>query len=231
MIRKVLFCFFLFLMSCNKKECVAPEDKPSVITYGSTTPSSNSTTTISLQNSASTSDAYLAEFYPNNNYGLNTKLFCSAWTYSGTPAKVLYLIRFDYSNVPEGKTIISAKLSLYADTTNVYTGSPAPDKGHYGANLNWSIKRIENLWSESIVTFNNRPTSSIVNQVKLNTPLNNTSSFIDINVTDLVKDQLHTQNYGFEISLDDAIPYKRLAFYSSDSPYLNSIPVIRIEYK
>ncbi len=223
--------FFIVCFSCAKKDCPSPiaNEKSTLLSYTNTIVSSSSG--VVIQNPSLIKDAYLAEYYPDNNYGINSKIFCSAWTYSGTPAIVLFLLKFDYSLLPVGVDVKSAKITLYADTSNIYIGSPNPDKGHYGSNLNWSIKRVVKDWDELNVTYNTKPICTEYNKIEVSSPELNTTSSKDIDVTELVKDQLNTKNYGFEISLNNNSPYKRLAFYASDSPHLTLIPKLVIEYQ
>lgn len=226
------FVFFMTVtfFSCLKKECPAPLNNNSlVIGLGSNSLKDN--TSNLLGGIDDTKDAFLASYYPNVNYGLDFKNYCSAWTVGGVPTKGLFLLKFNYDLIPKGVNIISAKLTLIADTSNVFIGSPSPMKAHYGSNLNFSIRRVEAYWDESTVTFASKPLSSNIHKITLDSPPTLTSSYIDIDVSELVKDQIATNNYGFEVSLESDTPYSRLAFYSSNSPYISFRPRLIISYK
>jgi len=225
---------FFCLVACVKKECSDPipiqeSNTLSGITTMST--SSKGRFEILLQSRALTKDACIGDYYPNINYGLLNQNYCTAWTYGNTEANGVFFLRFDYNSIPKGARIHSAKISLYADTTNVFVGSPFPSTGHYGVNLSFLIRRVETQWDEILMTYSTRPLISNYNQVIVDGPNSLASSCLDIDVTELVKDQITTHNYGFEISLLNYVRYKRLAFYSSNYPNSLVIPKMVIVYE
>ncbi len=205
---------YLSSCSCKKKD---PE------------PNGNTETTITLNSAETIEDAYITDYYPTTNYATGTKIFMTAWTFSGDAANTSFLIKFDYSSIPSGKTVKSAKLSFWSDTTNIFTGSPDPEIGHYGTNLNWTLRRVTSSWTEAAVTYGTKPTSVETNKIQLTGPATSTSSYLNIDVTQLVKDQIASNNYGFEASLDALTPYKRIPFYSSDAPYTARLPKLVLE--
>ena len=230
----LLFFSVIFLYSCQKKECQEPliKSNGNISSVSITKPQLEpGLIQLKLQDPLKISDTYLSRYYSTSNYGTIPKIFCWAWTISGSNANGLFLLKFNYDGIPKGRQIESAHLTLYADTTNVFVGSPPPLIGHYGVNLDWSIKRIETDWDELLVQYNTRPIATDYHKVSLSSPTSSTSSYYNIDVTDLVKDQLQTNNFGFEVTFDNYTLYKRLAFYSSNSPNVNYIPKLDIVYK
>lgn len=228
---KILFLAFYF-MGCVNKKCPEPNQDKVLVENLSVVQSEKTNRTIFTIQSGSGSlveDAFLATFFPNINYGNDFKNYCTQWTYTGIPGTGFFVIKFDYSKLDKHKKLISAKLTLYADTSNIFTGSPLPNKAHYGTNLDWSIKRITTNWDESLVAYATKPLTTNVRSVIVGNPASLTSSYFNIDITDLVKDQIITNNYGFEIKLVSEVPYKRLAFYSSNSPNIEFRPKLEIE--
>ena len=222
----------LLSVACQKKCPVCPDPVPATATNHIKNPivsiSTLANTDYTFQGKKYIIDSYIANYSTDTvgNYGTATSLYTSAWTYSGSDVEIYAMIRFDYSSLPTNAIIKSAFLTLYADTTDVLP----VNNGHYGNGVDSSvISNITSTWSELGVTWDNRPSSTALNQVKIKpTITSNDSLYID--VTNLVKDQLNTTNYGFQLALLDFTPYQRLYFYSSDEPtYINLIPKLVIK--
>ena len=96
-----------------------------------------SVTTVALD---ATEAAAVYESVPNNNYGTNTQLWAR-----GTSGQQSFL-KFDLPAAPAGKSIQSAKLQL---RTSSDAGAPSNDE--------MDVNIVSGTWSESSLTWNNRP--------------------------------------------------------------------------
>lgn len=133
------------------------------------------------------------------------------------------LVQFNLASIPQGATIISAKLSLYAYTT----GSTA---GHFGTNNQFYLKRISQAWGENTVTWNNQPATVATNQVLVPAPTSPIQDYPDIDVLALVNDMVANGNNGFMITLAIEDTSRGIMFYSSN--YSNPLkhPKLEIVY-
>ncbi|GAL86967.1 disaggregatase related repeat protein [Sporocytophaga myxococcoides] len=176
-------------------------------------------------------DAMVISYYPDLNLGYTPKLYIQAWTYNQANVRVTGFLKFDYSSLRNAK-VSKAKLTLFADTTSFWDGSPAPQYGHYVSNksIKIQIKRVNESWSESTIAHGNKPTSVNANMVSSLAPASNSQSYT-FDVTEIVKDQINLGNNGFEISLSSYAPYERYAFYSREGIHPQLRPKIEFEYK
>ncbi|HAS39981.1 MAG TPA: hypothetical protein DCS93_05850 [Microscillaceae bacterium] len=184
-----------------------------------------SQTTLTLQpGSAKGKDAFIwqltdqsGRFGPTNtkNYGSEPQFIAHEWTWDGSVGTRRSLIDFDFSLLPANALVISAHLSLY--------GYPSSgDGGHSsltGSNESL-LQRITSAWDENLVTWNNRPTVTTQNQIKLSRSTSVGQDYLDIDVTNLVNDMLSnpTSAHGFMLSMQTQQHYRRLVFASSDHP-------------
>ncbi|GAL86966.1 hypothetical protein SCE1572_01455 [Sporocytophaga myxococcoides] len=184
-----------------------------------------------IQSSDLMEDAMVSSYSPTENYGTSTKLYTSSWSYSKTGVKISGFLKFNYSSLKNAK-ISSAKLTLFADTTSFWDGSPAPQYGHFVMNKSnlIQIRRVSESWSESSIVYNNKPASETDNMVSSLAPTSNSQSYT-FDVTEIVKDQINLGNNGFEISLSNYTPYERYAFYSREGIYPHLRPRIEFEFQ
>ncbi len=164
----------------------------------------------------------------NNNYGSNGQLAASAWTFSGIPGVVRSVLEFDLSSVPNGATIDSAFLSLYAWDSNAGLGQHSTLSG---SNECW-IQRITSSWDESTVTWNDQPTTTIINQVAMAASTIPTQDYLDIDVTNLVQDMLDnpSSSFGFLIRLQNESYHRQMNFASSDHDKRTLHPKLVVNY-
>jgi len=161
------------------------------------------------------------------NYGKVKQFIAHEWTWDGSVGTRKSLIDFDFSSLPTGANVISARLSLYS-----YPNSA--DGGH--ASLTGSneslLQRITSAWEEDLVTWNNQPSATTQNQVKLSRSTAFDEDYLDINVTNLVKDMLSNpaNAHGFMLSMQTQRHYRRLIFASSDHPDPTKHPKLVIVY-
>ena len=87
------------------------------------------------------SDAYVTETYPDGNYGSGSLLVVALLK---GPARAESLLRFDFYGIPPGAVISDATLYVYHQE-----GS--------GPNPTIEVHRLTSNWTETGVTWNNRP--------------------------------------------------------------------------
>lgn len=137
------------------------------------------------------------------------------------------LIDFNLTALPANINLISAKLNLYA------LGPYGPSlPGHFGSANQTYIERITQPWQENTVTWNNRPTSSNLNQLILPQSTNALQDYLNIDVTTLVQDMLNnpTTSFGFRLRLVNEVASNGLSFASKDNGNINKIPSLVITY-
>jgi hypothetical protein len=128
-----------------------------------------------------------------------------------------YLKFIGLDGMPDSAIILSAKLSLYGIT--VGTASPQGNSGYPGSPYNldnncW-LQRVLVDWNPDSLTWNNAPPVTGTNEVSV--PASNSQwnySVTDLDVTNLVNDQLNTENFGFIIALQTEQIYRSLSFAS-----------------
>ena len=150
-----------------------------------------------------------------NQSGHAFEVAAGAWTNGGNIFNERGVLRFDFTSIPVGATIVSAKLSLYSTLT--------PNGGdqinaNSGTNNAFFIKRISTPWSTTGATWANQPPTTTVNQVSVphtNLPF---LDIIDLDIKNLVVDLQASGNYGMMMILQNEVAYNIRQFYSSYSP-------------
>jgi hypothetical protein len=169
-----------------------------------------STATISPANNAY--EGLIINYYPTSFFNPHPQVLIESWTNGGQPFDVRSLIKFDYSSIPSGAIIDSAKLYLYAD--------PAPLNGNlinsmFGPANACYVQRITSNWTlPTPFSWNNPPLTTSINQATI--PQSN-SSFENsvVDVTQLVKDMIQSGNNGFLIRLINETTYNSRQYLSS----------------
>lgn len=182
---------------------------------------------ISLRAGASGKDAFLYERLSNTNYGAHVDFAAMAWTHQGAETQVRSLIGFDLSSIPSNAVIDSAKLSLYS-YNSPGNGSHSDRSGSNEAVL----RRVTGAWSEDSVTWDNQPTTTDSNQVKLEASTNAIQDYLNINVTKLIQDMVADPNgnHGFLLKLVTEQYYRSLIFASGDNSDSTLHPKLDICY-
>lgn len=158
------------------------------------------------------------------NFGTFQDMRYTAWTYNSVGCSegvTRSLIRFDALNsFSSAATIISARLYLFGvpASPNHYANSSWPGSPYGTTNEGW-VERVIQPWDEFIVNWLNQPNTTVLNRV----PLPATTSYLNfdtsVDVTQLVKDILTSdQNYGFRLSLQNETTYRNAIFATSDHP-------------
>lgn len=171
-------------------------------------------------------DATIRTDFPDNPYwGDDDNIICNAFTAQGNFFIQRSLIRFELSSVPSNAQIISAKLSLWC---NIESGH---HQLQYGDNQSY-LSRIIQPWEEQTVTWNNQPVATKENQVWLHVSQSRTEDYLDIDVTNLIKDfiELKNPNYGLMMQLLTEEMYRTLLFASSDFSDTSKRPLLVITY-
>jgi hypothetical protein len=150
------------------------------------------------------------------------------WTIGGVVVYERGLFKFDLSSIPAGSTILSAKLSLYAN--------PTPLNGdlvhaNSGTDNSFFIQRVTSNWDPASTLFSNQPATTTTNEVSVPHTALPYSDVIDADVTALVSDMLQTANYGFGIRLQNEVIYNIRDFCSSTNPDATKHPKLVITYQ
>lgn len=160
----------------------------------------------------------------NTNYGTYQDAMAQAWTYSGDDAVARQLIHFDISTLPQNAVLNNAYLSLY------YHTSPHGNGTHSGAN-SMHIQRVTSSWQEMFVTWNNKPTTTTVNQVMVPASTSGTQDYTNIDITSIIEDIITSgNNYGIMFALNTETPYARVVLASREEPNVNLHPKLSLCY-
>ncbi len=187
-----------------------------------------SQTTITLQPNANDGkDAAIISIDPDNNLGNHPNIEAEAWTYGGPSGSIRSLFEFDFSQLPQGITITNALLSLY------YAPQVDGDGHSTASGSNKCLfQRVTSDWDESTVTWNNCPSTTIINEIEILESTSSTQDYPDIDVTSLVQDMIDdpSNSFGFMLRLSTEQQYRRMVFASSD--YIDSTlhPTLEISY-
>ncbi len=141
-------------------------------------------------------------------------LNAGAWTSGGIPLNNRGHFKFNLNAIPNGATIISAKLSLYsmpaAELTNGDRVSP-----NSGSNNAMYIRRITSAWDGNSITWQTQPSVSVTDQVSINHTSQSSLDLIDIDVTSQVSAMIsENKRFGFMMILQNETPYNIRQFCS-----------------
>ncbi|WP_297511553.1 DNRLRE domain-containing protein [Flavobacterium sp.] len=187
-------------------------------------------TTVTIQPNATVGkDAFISSNVLSTGQGNSPELDACAWTIFGTPISIRGLIDFNLSSIPTGATIQSATLTLY-NNPNAVNGYANGQHVHVSGSNESVLQRITSPWNED-VAWNTQPTTTTQNEVTL---LQDVDPFQDytLDVKNLIQDELANPNssYGFLLKLKTELPYRLLAFASSDHPNAALHPKLEICY-
>lgn len=174
-------------------------------------------TTVTIKPANNPEVGQLTSNAPNGAGGGGPQFTMAAWTSGGSPLNIRSIMKFDYSSIPAGAIIDSAKLYIY--------GVPNPAGGngvdaHSGSSNACYVRRITSAWTApNPFSWNNPPAFSIQNEATIPQSV---GSFDDnvIYVTGMVKDMIQNGNYGFYFGLNSEVIYnvrQYVASYNSDA--------------
>jgi PKD repeat protein len=169
-------------------------------------------------------DATLASIFPTTNFWDSPGFLAAAWTFNGEFGIDRGLLKFDLTQIPASAIIIDAKLSLY-----YWEG---PNNGHYGENVSYLQKVIEN-WDEMTVTWDNQPSATTAGEVYLPSSYIQTQDYLDINLTQFVSDWVSDpqNNFGMFFRNVVEVEYASMLFASSDNSTASLRPKLVVTYR
>ncbi|MEO0470703.1 MAG: DNRLRE domain-containing protein, partial [Bacteroidota bacterium] len=181
-------------------------------------------TTVTLSASA---DAMLWSNGANNNYGNSPNNVIYRWTNGGLWGQKRVLIDFDYSTIPQGTDIVDARLSLY------YNPNTNDATGVHSGNNEFRVRSVFNSWGETTVTWASQPSSSALNELFVPASTSNTQDYLNLDVTDMVRDQIcRGWEGGFILQLNNEGLFQRrgVILASRTHPNASLHPVLEITY-
>lgn len=180
-------------------------------------------TSLVIQPGEEGKDREVFSLQPNNGLTSDTWRGMS-WTFQGDQGEVRGFIDFDMSALPADAEIELAYLSLYSP-------DPPTTEFHSGTN-NALLQRVTSTWTEADVTWNNQPSTTTVHQVSLDAASYDYQDYVNIDVTQLVKDMRADpdNSFGFMIRQADEEPLRRMAFCPGEYPNPKKHPRLEICY-
>jgi len=181
------------------------------------------TVTIRLNHSTG-QDAYIADNYLNIPWPNHPDLVSTSWTNGLNPASARCPFQFYLNSIPNHSNIIDARLSLYANPDPI-------NYNHAGENESY-IRRIVSQWNANSVTWETHPDFTYHNQVFLSRSISPMQDYLNINVTNLIRDMINNpaSGYGFLLMLRFEYPYASMNFASSDCIDSSKRPLLQITY-
>ncbi|HUR30097.1 MAG TPA: DNRLRE domain-containing protein [Saprospiraceae bacterium] len=185
-----------------------------------------SQTAIDLQpGPAEGNDAWIFNMDALANHGSDVDLLASQLDYSGEPGTIRSVFKFNLPTLPKEAHVVDARLSLYYNHE-----SQTP--GQLGDNAA-VLRRLIVPWEESTVVWAQQPAYTTENEVLIPASSFPDQDYLDINVTELVKDMFEfpSTSHGFILMLQDETGVgKAMKFYSSDAAIADKRPRLVIVY-
>lgn len=162
--------------------------------------------------------------YSDMNFSFMTQLLSKALIVGGDCSIARSLIRFDLSVIPANATIHAALLSLYVDSTGV-------NPTHIGANSSY-LRRVVSTWSNTSVTWNTKPATTLLNEVILAQSSFPTQDYENIDITAMVAYMVANpqNNFGMELGLLNETCQRVLTFCSSKHSDAHRRPKLVVQY-
>lgn len=179
-------------------------------------------------NSDKGKDAALWSYDEGINHGDRESLSAYTWTHNNYLSLKRAFVEFDLSVIPENSTIINANLSLFYNPTDPHESFDF----HTGENEIY-IQRIISPWNEHTIVWDNQPNTTTVNYVTVPPSTSPSQNYLNINVSELVKDMIdsNSESHGFMIRMADEINYyKSVLFASSEHSDAALHPELRVCY-
>jgi len=155
------------------------------------------------------------------------ELVAMAWTVNGEAFNARAAFEFNFTDLPAGMPVRSAKLSLYSNH-NPINGDHTD--ANYGTTNAFYISRINALWSPSTTSWLTQPGIDTDGQVLI--PQTNQAflDVTDVDVTTMVNKMISSGNYGFKIQLQNETIYNSRVFYSSAATDSTKHPKLVVAY-
>ncbi|MBN1139778.1 MAG: DNRLRE domain-containing protein [Anaerolineae bacterium] len=159
-------------------------------------------------------DAYVSYAAPSTSYGTAPALYVGKSETSITRS----LFRFDLGDIPAGSTVISATFEVY-----LVAASTTPPS------LDVEVKRVDEPWAESAVTWNSQPATTSIGKVN---GVGVAMGYYGWDVAGLVQEWLDgMSNDGLALWSDVETSYGWRAFASKESPSPPYPPRLVITYR
>jgi len=157
-----------------------------------------------------------------------TELVAGAWTVNGETVYIRSLMKFDLSSIPANATIVSATLSLYSNPNplngDLVHANAGPDNSMF-------IQRVTSNWITASTNWSNQPSTTTTDQVSVPHTSQPFLDLTDIDVTNLVVAMRNSNNYGFEMRIQNEVIYNDRDFCSSAYPDGSKHPKLVIAYQ
>lgn len=179
-------------------------------------------------------DSEISSYNSNTPYPdvIYTNLF--DWTIGGSENIKRCFFGYDLSTIPTNAVVDSAFFSLYFSQAFINGPQGAFYSGHtvYGGDNAFFINRITGNWTESGITWNNKPTFSTANQVSIVPFTDYRQDYPKMNVKNLVADMVvnPTNSFGFMLRHQVEAIYKITIFATSDDPNPAVRPKLQVYY-
>ena len=141
------------------------------------------------------------------NQGLNNVIRSEAWDWVGRDDTIRGLVRFDFTGFGN-PVILEARMNLYYFSNPNFTQQVGQNQ--------LLIRRITQNWVEDQVNWANQPATTNQNEVELPAAATATQDYLNIDVTDLIKDMVAHGNEGFMLQMKTESPFRGLTFASSE---------------
>jgi hypothetical protein len=140
--------------------------------------------------------------------------------------KMRSFVKFEeLKQIPAGSTIISAQLSFFGVVQSEHYS-----QNNIGDN-SFVLRKVLSNWSDTIINWNNQPSSSNVNEVTVYSNIQSrTPDFTNIDVTQLINDLYadSSNNFGISVSLLNEQQEASTFFNSSESSDYTFRPILTL---
>jgi hypothetical protein len=166
----------------------------------------------------------------NTNYNSHTHFSGFSQTTNDGTNTGRSVIEFDLSSIPPDSTILAAFLGLTA--RGPFGLGPVGTQGHVGPGNDCVLRRVITPWQDNTITWNNQPQTTTQNEVLLAPSSHTMENYLNINVTELVRDMVAdaANSHGFMLSLVNETPPRSLAFHTGLAPEMDRRPVLLVVY-
>ena len=173
-------------------------------------------------------ESVISSLNPTQPNAAPLSIVAAEWTGNGATGPWRSFFKMSLTGLPSDAVIDSAFLSLYADVTSTggMYGMPT-----YGTDNAATINRVTGPWVNTTLTWVNQPAFVTSNNAVLAQTTSTSEDRINIDVTNMVKDQQQYGNYGFVIKMvQENTTYNSQIFCSSATTADARQPSLKIKY-